>query len=66
MAKSGLTVYKISGRIKTFLLPILICGEERKMTEKPKNGEAAERAWKAFEKTGKISYYILYNDLKKR
>ena len=44
----------------------LICGEERKMTEKPKNGEAAERAWKAFEKTGKISYYMLYNELKKR
>lgn len=31
-----------------------------------KQGETAELAWKMFEKTGSITYYLLYYDLLKK
>jgi hypothetical protein len=31
---------------------------------KNKDGDAAELAWKMFEKTGQVSYYMLYKELK--
>ena len=34
--------------------------------KKSEQGTPAEEAWNAFEKTGKISYYMLYNKLKNR
>jgi len=36
------------------------------MNEKTEKNSAVEEAWRVFEKTGKISYYMLYNELKKR
>ena len=33
--------------------------------ENEENG-AAKKAWELFEKTGKISYYMLYHDLRKQ
>ncbi len=30
------------------------------------DGDAAELAWKMFEKTGSVSYYMLYKQLKGR
>jgi len=33
------------------------------MRDKKKADGAAELAWKNFEKTGKITYYLLYYDL---
>jgi hypothetical protein len=30
------------------------------------NAEAAKLAWKMFEKTGNVSYYMLYHDLVRR
>lgn len=36
------------------------------MHDKPKENEAAKTAWKMFEKTGSISYYMLYYDLMKK
>ena len=36
------------------------------MNEKTEKKPAIDEAWRAFEKTGKISYYMLYNELKKR
>jgi len=29
-----------------------------------KDGDAAELAWKMFQKTGSVSYYMLYKELK--
>jgi hypothetical protein len=31
---------------------------------KNKDNDAAELAWKMFEKTGSVSYYMLYKELK--
>lgn len=33
---------------------------------KKQDNDAAELAWKMFEKTGSISYYMLYKELKSR
>ena len=35
------------------------------MHDKGKN-EAAKTAWKLFEKTGSVSYYMLYHDLMRK
>ncbi|MBO5328138.1 MAG: YqzL family protein [Clostridia bacterium] len=31
-----------------------------------KDNDAAELAWKMFEKTGSVSYYMLYHDIMRR
>ncbi len=36
------------------------------MHDKPKETDAAKMAWKLFEETGSISYYMLYYDLMKK
>lgn len=36
------------------------------MHDKKSSDGAADIAWKLFEKTGNISYYMLYHDLKRR
>ena len=36
------------------------------MRDKKTENGAAELAWKMFEKTGSLSYYMLYHDLLKR
>lgn len=36
------------------------------MRDKKPSGGAADIAWELFEKTGNISYYMLYHDLKRR
>ena len=36
------------------------------MRDKKRGDGAAELAWKNFEKTGKITYYLLYYDLLKK
>jgi hypothetical protein len=36
------------------------------MRDKHKESGAAKMAWQLFEKTGSISYYMLYKELKKR
>ena len=36
------------------------------MQDKRETNGAAEMAWKLFEKTGSISYYMLYYDLLKK
>lgn len=33
---------------------------------KERDNDAAELAWKMFEKTGSVSYYMLYKELKGR
>ena len=39
---------------------------ERLMRDKREESEAAKMAWKLFEKTGSVSYYMLYYDLLKK
>ena len=36
------------------------------MRDKDQENEAAKAAWKLFEKTGNVSYYMLYYDLMRR
>ncbi len=36
------------------------------MRDKPEEDIAAQTAWKLFEKTGSISYYMLYYDLMRK
>lgn len=36
------------------------------MRDKPNENEAMKKAWALFEKTGQISYYMLYHDLMRR
>lgn len=41
------------------------CRREGNMARFIKDDETAEIAWKMFEKTGSLSYYMLYKQLKK-
>jgi hypothetical protein len=36
------------------------------MKDKQEENKAAQTAWKLFEKTGSVSYYMLYYDLMRR
>lgn len=36
------------------------------MRDKNEPNEAAKMAWKLFEKTGSVSYYMLYHDLMRK
>ena len=36
------------------------------MRDKREENEAAKTAWKLFEKTGNVSYYMLYHDLTRK
>ena len=49
---------------QNFLLKIR--GEGKKMWNENEENGAAKKAWELFEKTGKISYYMLYHDLRKK
>ena len=42
-----------------------LCAEENGMARFVKDDDAAEIAWKLFEQTGSLSYYMLYKQLKK-
>ena len=36
------------------------------MRDKREENESAKTAWKLFEKTGNVSYYMLYHDIMRR
>ena len=47
------------------ILSLRPCRREGYMARFIKDDETAEIAWKMFEKTGSLSYYMLYKQLKK-
>ena len=50
-------------RIISLFLPHTISVEGRCMRDKREDNGAAQMAWQLFEKTGSISYYMLYYDI---
>ena len=50
-------------RINPRPIPHTILVEEQAMRDKREENGAAQMAWQLFEKTGSISYYMLYYDI---
>ena len=53
------------GCIFPLFVPQTIAGRVS-MRDKQSENEAMQKAWELFEKTGQISYYMLYHDLMRK